>query len=300
MISATLRNTLSEHISASSHQPFTLQHCQSVSGGSINSSYKISDNNKRYFLKTNSARYAAMFVAEAQGLHCIAKSNTVLTPKPICYSETSDTTYLVMDYLDLGSAHNDNARHAIDQLGEQLAAMHRHTQTAYGWEVNNTIGSTPQINTTCDSWLTFYREHRLGYQINLAEQNGHHGSLIDKAQALNEQLDQLLFHNPPASLLHGDLWSGNYGVTDSGTPAIFDPAVYYGDRETDIAMTELFGGFPPQFYDAYWHHYPKEAEYSVRKTLYNLYHILNHLNLFGEGYYSQADHMVSALLSEVR
>ncbi|NOX26635.1 MAG: fructosamine kinase family protein [Gammaproteobacteria bacterium] len=300
MISAALSHTLSEHISAEIHQGFTLQHCQPISGGSINNSYKISGNDKHYFLKTNNTDYSKMFAAEAKGLKCIADSNTVLTPKPICYGETNDNTYLVMDYLELGSAHKQSEQHPIYQLGEQLAAMHHCIEATYGWEIDNTIGSTPQINTKNNSWLEFYREQRLGYQINLASNNGHHGRIIDNVQKLNEYLDQLLSHNPPASLLHGDLWSGNYGVTNSGVPAIFDPAVYYGDRETDIAMTELFGGFPPRFYDAYWHHYPKEAEYYVRKTLYNLYHILNHLNLFGEGYYSQADHMVSALLSEVR
>ncbi|MBL1433559.1 MAG: fructosamine kinase family protein [Gammaproteobacteria bacterium] len=300
MIDAVLSDTLSQHISAESNKNFTLDEHQAIGGGSINDCYKISGNGKHYFLKTNNADLADMFAAEASGLHAIVDSNTILAPKPICYGETDTTTYLILEYLELGTSRKQNDQDNIDQFGEQLATMHRNVQTRYGWKRNNTIGSTPQINTHCDNWSEFFREHRLGYQINLASENGHHGQFIDKAHELLEYVDQLLYHNPPASLLHGDLWSGNYGITSNGLPAIFDPAVYYGDSETDMAMTELFGNFPPRFYDAYWHHHPKEAEYSVRKTLYNLYHILNHLNLFGDGYYSQADHMMSALLSEVR
>jgi len=299
MVSPALRDVLSQKISDNQNQVFILQDCQAIAGGSINNSYKISGKGQNYFVKTNSARFVGMFAAENKGLMAIVKSNSILAPKPICHGELDGTSYLVMDYLELGSMPETS----IDQLGEQLAAMHHHSQVLFGWDIDNTIGSTPQINTACDSWLEFYREHRLRYQIDLVSNNislGCNGQLIDKTHELLDYLDQLLCHKPQASLLHGDLWSGNYGVCNNGAPVIFDPAIYYGDRETDIAMTELFGGFAPRFYDAYWHHYAKTAEYPVRKTLYNLYHILNHLNLFGDNYYSQADDMVSALLSEVR
>ncbi|MBL4851754.1 MAG: fructosamine kinase family protein [Gammaproteobacteria bacterium] len=300
MIRPALRDTLSQQISNNQNRAFTLQACQAIGGGSINNSYKISGKGQNYFIKINSAHFIGMFAAESQGLMTIAQSNSVLAPKPICHGELEGTSYLVMDYLELGAIRSHDNKHSIDKLGEQLAAMHRHSHTSFGWDIDNTIGSTPQINTPCNSWPEFYSEYRLRYQIDLANANGHHCQLIDKTYELLDYLDQLLHHKPQASLLHGDLWSGNYGICEDGTPVIFDPAVYYGDRETDIAMTELFSGFTPRFYDAYWHHYPKTEGYPVRKTLYNLYHILNHLNLFGNNYYSQADHMVSALLSEVR
>jgi len=296
MIKQTLREELNKQISRNQTHPFTMKDCRPVNGGSINNSYKISSNDQTYFVKTNSMSFSGMFSAEAEGLSAIINSHSIGTPKPVCFGEFEDSTYLVMDYLELGRGNSKS----IEQLGEQLAAMHRSIQPNYGWHINNTIGSTPQINTPRDSWLDFYREHRLRYQIDLTNNNGHNSQLLDNAYELLDWLGELLSHTPPPSLLHGDLWSGNYGVDRNGTPFIFDPAVYYGDRETDIAMTELFGGFPPRFYEVYWHHYPKEAEYEVRKTLYNLYHILNHLNLFGDGYASQAEQMISRLLSEVR
>ncbi len=296
MIDPAFSEALSRHISLNQQQPFSLQDCRPVSGGSINNSYKISGQGRNYFVKTNSVNHAGMFAAEAEGLMAIVNSRSILAPKPVCYGEFDGSTYLVMDYLELGRGD----KRSIDRLGEQLATMHRLNQSTFGWHIDNTIGSTPQINTPCESWPEFYGQYRLRYQIDLAGSNGHHGQLIDKAHELLGYLDQLLSHKPQASLLHGDLWSGNYGICPHGVPVIFDPAVYYGDRETDIAMTELFGGFPPRFYEAYWHHYPEEAGYSVRKTLYSLYHILNHLNLFGANYAPRAEQMIAKLLSEVR
>jgi fructosamine-3-kinase len=186
------------------------------------------------------------------------------------------------------------------KLGQQLAALHQINQPYYGWQQNNTIGSTEQINNSSDDWIGFWREHRLGFQLSLAEKNGYGGSLIRSGERLSESLD-CFFSNytPQPSLLHGDLWSGNASVTNDGEPIIYDPACYYGDREADIAMTELFGGFGSNFYAAYNESYPLDSNYTIRKTLYNLYHILNHLNLFGEGYLHQAENMIDSLLAEI-
>ncbi|OOY41228.1 hypothetical protein BOV91_12580, partial [Solemya velum gill symbiont] len=166
--------------------------------------------------------------------------------------------------------------------------MHRKTADAFGWNLDNTIGSTPQLNDWNKSWINFWREQRLGYQLQLA---GHQGSLQRQGEKLLESFHLLIDHAPQPSLLHGDLWGGNIGYDDSGNPVIFDPALYFGDREADIAMTELFGGFGREFYAAYNAAWPLDAGYPIRKKLYNLYHILNHLNLFGSGYLGQAEGM---------
>jgi protein-ribulosamine 3-kinase len=160
--------------------------------------------------------------------------------------------------------------------------MHRSRGERFGWARDNYIGSTPQANTLCASWAQFWREHRLRPQLELARRNGY---AID----VGNVADLLEAHGPQPSLVHGDLWSGNIGFLSDGAPVLFDPAVYYGDREVDLAMTGLFGGFPPEFYSAYEKAWPLPAGQEVRKHLYNLYHLLNHLNLFGRGYFAQVN-----------
>jgi len=178
--------------------------------------------------------------------------------------------------------------------------MHRHSAAQFGWYRNNTIGSTPQLNTEAADWVNFWRQQRLGYQLELAEKQGY-GSEI---QALGDKLmDQfaVLFdtYQPQVSMLHGDLWGGNAAGLADATPVIFDPAFYYGDREAELAMTELFGGFGGVFYQAYNEVWPLDAGYPVRKILYNLYHILNHMNMFGGGYQGQSIAMMQQLLAEL-
>ena len=161
-------------------------------------------------------------------------------------------------------------------LARMLATLHRQTGPRFGWHRDNSIGATPQINTWCDDWAEFWHERRMRPQLELARRNGF--QLPDPPR--------LQGHNPQPALLHGDLWSGNAGFIDEG-PVIFDPAVYYGDREADLAMTELFGGFPAPFYGAYNEVFPLPDGYETRKHFYNLYHLLNHLNIFGAGYLAQ-------------
>ena len=178
--------------------------------------------------------------------------------------------------------------------------MHKVKQPYFGWQMDNTIGSTPQINDQTHDWLTFWREQRLGQQLKFAAQNGYSGRIQSRGEKLMDELDKLLEnHQPHPSILHGDLWGGNAAADENGQPVIYDPACYYGDRETDLAMTELFGGFGRDFFAAYNAIYPVDSGYSTRKTLYNLYHILNHLNLFGGGYMGQAESMIDQLLSEI-
>ena len=177
--------------------------------------------------------------------------------------------------------------------------MHQTTRGQFGWGRDNTIGSTPQPNKFSDDWIPFWQEQRLAYQLNLAAKNGYHGKLQERGKLLLEHFPALIDHNPVPSLIHGDLWGGNLSYDSNGNPVIYDPAVYYGDREADLAMTELFGGFGNRFYDAYNEAWPLDQGYKVRKTLYNLYHILNHLNLFGGGYGGQALRMINQLLAEL-
>jgi fructosamine-3-kinase len=179
--------------------------------------------------------------------------------------------------------------------------MHRQAQPYFGWRRDNTIGSTLQLNSSSDDWLTFWREQRLGFQLKLAANNGYGGSLQAKGERLCSDMAVFFEHySPHPSLLHGDLWAGNAAVDKQGRPVVFDPACYYGDREADLAMTELFGGFSPDFYSAYQAEWPLDHGYSLRKTFYNLYHSLNHLNLFGGGYLRQAESMMAQLLAEIR
>lgn len=287
-----LRTHLSAAISAATGQPFTLAKQRSVGGGCINSAYIIQDSNgSAYFVKTNSLQYREMFEAEAAGLNEILHSQTILAPRPILCGGYAQSAYLVLEYLDLNRPSAANMK----TFGTQLAQMHKVTAKQYGWHIDNTIGSTPQINQQSSSWLEFWREYRLAFQLKLAQQNGYRGRIQKQGEQLLNNLDVLLDgHRPVSSLLHGDLWSGNCAVSNN-MPTIFDPAVYYGDREADIAMTELFGGFSTQFYDAYNAHYPLDDKYSQRKILYNLYHVLNHLNLFGGGYLAQAERMLDSL-----
>jgi protein-ribulosamine 3-kinase len=235
-----------------------------------------------------------MFVAEAEGLRELASAAALRVPQPIEYGHGEGDAFLVLEYLELGGRANS------EEMGRMLALQHRKTAGLYGWNRGNTIGSTAQPNPWMADWIEFLRQHRLGFQLGLAAQHGYGA----KMQLLGEKLlsrleDFFAGYRPVPSLLHGDLWSGNVAFTRSGAPVVFDPAVYYGDREADVAMSELFGGFDSGFYAAYHEAWPLDAGYSIRKTLYNLYHILNHSNLFGGGYARQAETMMSKLLAQV-
>jgi fructosamine-3-kinase len=279
-------------IAAASGHDFVPTEERAIGGGSINEAWLLADANRRYFVKLNRPALLDMFVAEAEGLQAMHSTNTIRVPEPLCYGSADGYSYLVMEYIASGGGNADS--HA--QLGEQLAAMHRHTADRFGWHRDNTIGSTPQPNDWHADWLTFLREQRLGFQVELALRKGASRQLRQQAVRLLAELEYFFeSYVPEASLLHGDLWSGNYSISETGEPLIFDPAVYYGDREADLAMTELFGGFPSAFYAAYRQAWPLDPGYKQRKTLYNLYHILNHYNLFGGGYEGQAINMFENL-----
>ena len=283
-------------IREASGAPFVIESRAGIGGGCINESYVIRGQGRALFVKVNRADKASMFAAEAAGLEEIARTRAVRVPKPVCAGANRAASWIVLEHLELRSA-DDKAMHA---LGCNLARMHRVTRDRHGWDRDNTIGSTPQVNTPADDWIAFWRERRLGFQLWLAASKGHGDRLIENGERLMERLPAFFVgYRPGPSLLHGDLWSGNAAMETGGEPVIFDPAVYYGDREVDLAMTELFGGFPQSFYAAYRAEYPLDAGYGTRKHLYNLYHVLNHLNLFGGRYGAQAERMISQLLAVV-
>jgi protein-ribulosamine 3-kinase len=275
---------------------FRIEKRTPVSGGSINSAYRIEGGKRAFFVKLNQAARTSMFEAESEGLLEIISTATVRVPQPIACGAANGSSFLILELLGLKSRTDRSDR----LLGSQLAAMHRRPQTGFGWARDNTIGSTPQPNSRSPSWIDFWRDHRLAYQLALARKNGCRPALLDRGALLCEKFHGLFDgYRPVPALLHGDLWAGNASADESGCPVIFDPACYYGDRECDIAMSELFGGFGPVFYKAYNESWPIEPGYRVRKTLYNLYHVLNHFNLFGGGYQGQAETMIQRLLAEL-
>jgi protein-ribulosamine 3-kinase len=222
------------------------------------------------FLKEGAPSRADAFAAEADGLEALRPH--IRVPQVVDRGIRNGKAFIVLEHLDLQRSGD------FAQLGRMLAALHRQTGPRFGWARNNYIGLSPQRNGWCDDWREFWRTRRMQPQLELAKRNGF--------ELEEPSLELLSNHRPQPSLLHGDLWSGNAGFTAEG-PVVFDPAVYYGDRETDLAMTELFGGFPGEFYQAYNEAFPLAPGYEQRKHLYNLYHLLNHLNIFGDGYLSQ-------------
>jgi fructosamine-3-kinase len=290
-------SVLARHIAVATGEGFVIRQRHALGGGCINQAYSVSDGKTQFFVKLNAESRLAMFEAEAAGLEALAATAALRVPRPICCGiAASGESYLVLEYLQLGA--KTTAGMAL--MGRQLATLHSVKQPYFGWPQENTLGSTRQPNGRFQDWVGFWRDQRLGFQLDLAATNGYRGVLQKQGEKLQSKLAQLFGgYQPTPALLHGDLWSGNVGCTSMGEPIIFDPAVYYGDCETDLAMTELFGGFPEQFYAAYRERAPLAVGYPQRRTLYNLYHILNHLNLFGGTYQAQAERMMTQLLAEL-
>ena len=275
---------------------FSIESRAPAGGGCINAAFRVAGGGRTYFVKTNAPHAADMFAAEAAGLAEIARSRTVRVPQPLCHGSSADASWLVLEFIEFGSADRASGR----ALGQALAALHRVTAPRFGWPRDNVIGATPQINEQCGDWIEFWRERRLGFQLALAAKNGAPKSLLAKGERLARGFTVLLKDCAiKPALLHGDLWGGNAGFDGAGAPVIFDPAVYYGHREADLAMTELFGSFNADFYAAYREAFPLDTGYDVRKQLYNLYHVLNHYNLFGGAYARQAETLVDRLLAEI-
>lgn len=291
----SLADLLSAEIGRVLGRPFRAESTGEAGGGCIHRAVVLEGGGARWFVKLNAAGALPMFEAERDGLAALADADAFRVPRPLCSGVLDGQAFLVLEFLELRPV---AARDDAIAFGRALAALHRTNGTRYGWRRDNFIGATPQINTETESWPRFFATSRLLPQIERAATHGR--ALRTKGESLAEKLPAFfLDHRPQPSLLHGDLWHGNAAMS-GWAPAVFDPAAYYGDRETDLAMTELFGGFPEAFYAAYREAWPPAEGYETRKTLYNLYHVLNHLNLFGSGYLRQAERMIDRLLAELR
>jgi protein-ribulosamine 3-kinase len=267
-----------------------------VSGGSISDAWRYETDRGPIFVKVVALAAKHMLVAEAAGLKELADAAAVAVPRVLATGSSEAHAWLALEWIDFG----ESSQSAQRLLGEALARQHRVRQARFGWDRDNTIGSMPQVNTWGEDWVAFLRERRLGFQLDLARARGASARQVDRGRRLCEGLGAFFAtYRPAASLLHGDLWGGNWGTTREGVPLIFDPAVYYGDREADVAMTRLFGGFSGEFYAAYESAWPLDEGAPLRTDLYNLYHVLNHYNLFGGGYLSQAQTMIDRLLAEI-
>ena len=291
-----LQEAVEQAISQTSGHPFGPSRREWSGGGCINEAWRLDDGARRFFVKVNRAERADMFAAEAAALEELAAAGALRVPRPLVHGRHGGGAFLVLEHLDLTSRASE-AGHR--RLGEGLAALHRHTAEAHGWGRDNYIGSTPQPNDRHPEWPTFFCEQRLRHQLRLAAGRGGN-ALAEPGERLAEGIGALFTNYRPApSLLHGDLWGGNAAFLAGDEPVVYDPATYYGDRETDLAMTELFGGFHPVFYDAYRAAWPLDPGYAVRRDLYQLYHILNHYVLFGGGYLRQARGLMERLLVEL-
>jgi protein-ribulosamine 3-kinase len=285
-LAATLAEATGRHVAA---EPGLV-----VGGGSINDCRRWASREGPLFVKLASPERLWMLEAEADGLRELARANALRVPRVLGQGTGDGRAFLALEWIDFG--HSTASSEAL--LGERLAAQHRVTARDFGWRRGNTIGSTPQHNDPDRNWARFYVRRRLGFQLELAVLNGFAGRLTERGALLSERVGAFFeTHWPVPSLLHGDLWGGNRATDSSGEPVIFDPAVYFGDREADLAMTRLFGGFGRAFYDAYGSAWPLAPGAEERRALYNLYHVLNHLNLFGGGYARQAETMIDRLLA---
>jgi fructosamine-3-kinase len=268
-----------------------------VGGGCINHAWRLRGKRTDVFVKTNTPGAGEMFAAEAEGLAELAAAAALRVPTVYAVGADAQGAWLALEWIVTGDADARSER----TLGEGLAQVHRREAANFGWHRDNTIGSTLQRNDRRSDWPGFFADLRLGFQLDLAARNGWSAALIDDGRRLQERLtDFFPGYRPVASLLHGDLWGGNWAACTDGRPFVFDPAVYYGDREADLAMTQLFGGFGPAFYAAYQATWPTDPGYEMRRDLYNLYHVLNHLNLFGASYLARARHMIRGLSAALR
>ncbi len=265
-----------------------------VAGGSINECYAWRCTAQLVFVKVGARGARAAFEVESLDLAELARAGALRVPRVIARGETDTAAFLALEWIE--SKPPDEECEA--RFGEGLAALHALSATRFGFRHDNLIGRTPQRNGWSSDWAEFFRDRRLRPQLTLAAQSGHGALLSQLGARLLEHVPALLAgHHPSASLLHGDLWGGNWLASCEGAPVVFDPAVYYGDRETDLAMTRLFGGFGARFYRAYSAAAPLAPGWQARGDLYNLYHVLNHANLFGGSYTHQARAMMERLLA---
>ncbi|PKO56508.1 MAG: hypothetical protein CVU28_02705 [Betaproteobacteria bacterium HGW-Betaproteobacteria-21] len=288
---------LAQALKAVSGIDFARAELRAIGGGCINRAFEVCAGDRSYFLKLNDADAQSMFEAEADGLAALAGSSAFRVPRVLACGATGDEAFLLLEHLQLRplASAEDGLRFA-----EALVQLHQDTGEHFGWVRDNFIGASPQVNEQHEGWGQFFVKCRLMPQLQLARSRGFDAVAgRESAQLLDRVPALFLDYRPRPSLLHGDLWHGNAAMDAEGRPVIFDPAVYRGDRDADLAMSELFGGFPTAFYATYRAAWSPAEGYEQRKTLYNLYHVLNHLNLFGRAYLGQAERMIRTLAHDL-
>lgn len=295
-----LAAALEEAIAAATGERFVLLTYAPVGGGCIHTALRIEgraeDGARTYFAKVNEPGSAALFDAEADGLAALRASAALTVPRTIARGADGERAWLVLEWLELVPL----AASSAARLGEGLAKLHEPRLERFGWGRDNFIGASPQRNGWADDWLAFFQERRLHPQLRMAAKNRLPSRMIDRGERLLADCGAFFSgYAPYPSLLHGDLWSGNAAALADGTPVVFDPAVYAGDREADVAMTELFGGFPRDCLARYCEHLPLHDGYRARRDLYNLYHRLNHANLFAGGYVRETEGAIERLLAQL-
>ncbi|MFA7260904.1 MAG: fructosamine kinase family protein [Aeromonas bestiarum] len=275
------QNEVEKILTKHSAKPVKIHGISSIGGGSINDAFRLVTSVGNFFIKVNSAsRYPGMFEKESLGLKMLSATQTLSVPDIVAFGEAGNDSFLLLSFIESRS----QTSNFWPQFGEQLADLHRHSNPTFGLDHDNYIGSLIQHNNAHETWADFFREERLEPQLKLACDQGRVDSEVSRAfQRFYLQLDQLFPTEPPA-LVHGDLWSGNFMRGNQGEPVIIDPAVYFGHREMDLAMSQLFGGFSPSFYEAYQSAFPMENGCRKRLDYCNLYPLMVHVNLFGGGY----------------
>ena len=265
-------------------------HYASVAGGDINQAFKLKTDKGDYFLKINQANvYPAMFEREAEGLRSLHEKTPIKIPAVIGYGEEENWQWLLIEWLEKASSQPGFWK----EFGHGLAMLHQNTNGEFGWKTDNYIGSLPQSNQPNSSWAEFYTHQRIMPLVQqLFEAFAFSKKDVQATELFCRQFENI-FPNEPPAFLHGDLWSGNFMVVANGTPALFDPAVYYGHREMDLGMTKLFGGFDNRFYDHYNEIYPMEKDWQKRLPLTQLYPLLVHARLFGGSYIRQCLNIVN-------
>ncbi|MCB2201131.1 fructosamine kinase family protein [bacterium] len=275
------KSYIQQILSQKYQQPVIINNISAVSGGSINETFTISTNTGKFFVKKNSASlYPEMFEKEARGLQILSGKSILKVPEVIATGQSENATFLILEQIESGNKRSDFWNH----FAEGLAQLHKNSAAHFGLDHDNYIGSLHQSNAKHNDWIDFFRTERLEKQVKLARDNGRMGkTVVSTFENFYRKLPDIFPKEPPA-LIHGDLWGGNYMIHKNGEATIIDPAVYYGHREMDLAMSQLFGGFDNELYEAYHRFFPLEKGWQRRMDYCNLYPLMVHVNLFGGGY----------------
>lgn len=286
MIPQNLKQEIESVLSQKIGEEVTVKRASTLSGGSINSAFRMETSAGKFFMKYNRASaYPGMFEQEARGLSLLHDAKEIRVPEVIAHGDDGSNTFIILEYIDPAPEKDD----FWEVFGRKLAALHRHEGPYFGLDHDNYIGSLQQFNDKHECWTDFFREQRLLVQMEMAERSGLlPTSTLQAFESLFARLNDIFPDEPPC-LIHGDLWSGNYMVDDNGEACIIDPAVYYGSREMDIGMSQLFGAFGSGFYESYNEAWPMEPGWRERIEICNLYPLMVHVNLFGAGYLGSVD-----------